>query len=202
MIQDYGADPFRYFLLREFSFGQDGNFSKEQFVQRLNTELANELGNLVSRTTSMVGKYCDGKVPTYSEAEVGTFLRELHPHFSQYQEKLEALKFEQAFSHVWDAIKVANQYIEQQQPWTLAKNGETEILGTTLYNILEVIRMVAIAIAPIMPGMSEQIQAKLGREKIEATPGINKFSAMFEIAVLVPGDGIDKGDALFQRIDI
>ncbi|MCB1197772.1 MAG: methionine--tRNA ligase, partial [Deltaproteobacteria bacterium] len=200
-VDTYGADPFRYFLLKEFTFGQDGNFSKEQFVQRLNTELANELGNLVSRSISMVEKYCAGKIPDFDADQTDAFLQPLHAHFKQYQEKIEHLKFDQAFSHIWDAIKVANQYIEQQQPWTLAKNQDTARLGTTLYNILETIRMVSIAIAPVMPTMSDSIRQKLGLKDIEAEVGKNLFSDVYQKAVLLPGQTICKGEALFQRIE-
>lgn len=201
-VDQYGADSFRYFLLREFTFGQDGNFSKEQFVQRLNTELANELGNLVSRTTSMVSKYFDGKVPEFDITNTKAFLENVHPHFQNYQQRIECLKFDQAFVHLWDAIKIANQYIEQQQPWTLAKNNEMDVLGTVLYNILEVIRMISVGIAPIMPNMAQKIQGKLALEPVQSAIGKNVFNQVYEIAVLQPGSVVEKGEALFQRIEL
>ncbi|SEM26138.1 methionyl-tRNA synthetase [Syntrophus gentianae] len=196
----YGLDPFRYYLLREMVFGLDSSFSEEGFVQRVNAELANDLGNLVSRVTSMAMKFCQGKVPTVSERTENdrilpdTAFKVLAEVKSSFRE----LTFHKALMSIWDLIGTANRYIVEQEPWTLAKDPSKQArLNEVIYSLLETLRVIAVLVAPFIPGSAEKIMAQLGIAK----PEEEIFKSIRTWGGLASGQSLQRSEALFPRID-
>ena len=166
MAEKYGLNAFRYFLLREMSFGSDSSFSEEALVNRFNSDLANDLGNLFSRTLSMTKKYFGGRVPEpgiFTEEDQGVVERGLES-LANFQQLYGNFQFSRALDGLWDLIRSLNKYIDTTAPWSLAKEGRTERLGTVMYVILEGMRKVALHVWPIIPGAAEEMLAQLGRE--------------------------------------
>jgi methionyl-tRNA synthetase len=160
----YGLNAFRYFLLREMSFGQDASFSEEALVGRLNADLANDLGNLFNRTLSMTHKYFEGKVPSpvdeeIEDAEIKQIGREA---MKTYQAMFSQFKFSRALEGLWELVRGLNKYIDITAPWTLKKNGEMERLATVIYVLLENMRKIAVHLWPVMPEASENMLQQLG----------------------------------------
>jgi len=196
----YGLDAFRYYLLREMVFGLDSSFSEENFVQRVNAELANDLGNLVSRITAMAMKYCKGSVPAAPTSTGADTL--LSDTASRVLEEVEAsfreLTFHKALMSIWELINTANRYIVENEPWNLAKDPANQCrLNEVLYSLLETLRVVAVLIAPFMPGSSEKMMTSLGI----ANPEQENFDTIRTWGGLTAGNSLTRGDALFPRID-
>jgi methionyl-tRNA synthetase len=165
MAEKYGLNAFRYFLLREMRFGSDSSFSEEALVNRFNSDLANDLGNLFSRTLSMTGKYFKGQVPEpgpFTEEDREVMDRGLES-LANFQQLYGGFRFSRALDGVWDLIRSLNKYIDTMAPWVLAKEGRTERLGTVMYVILEGMRKVALHVWPIIPGAAEEMLAQLGQ---------------------------------------
>jgi methionyl-tRNA synthetase len=200
LMSKYGLDAFRYFLLREMVFGLDSNFSETALVGRINADLANDLGNLVSRTLAMAERFLKGEIPRAGALEEKD--RELQItalNLAQEAERLFGeLSFHKFLISTWGLINLANKYIDGTAPWALAKDsGKAERLNTVLYQLLEVLRFVAVLISPFMPQTSEKIQAQLGISDL----GSQTLASLKEWGGLAPGGRVRKGEALFPRVE-
>ncbi len=200
VVDAYGADAFRYFVLREVPFGLDGDFSTETFITRFNTELANDLGNLLSRVLTMINKYFDGKVPPPgAEQPLDRELRETSAAVpARIAENLAALAFTRYLQDVWTLVTRANRSVEENAPWTLAKNREMERLGAVLYNLSESLRLIALSLYPVMPSTAQKIWTAIGLNKQITSCRLEEELSWGK---LTPGTVIQPGAQLFPRID-
>ena len=199
LIEKYGCDQVRYFLLREMAFGLDAQFSFKALVTRINADLANDLGNLVFRTLTMVRKYFKGLVPESGEPEApDRALWELAQRvLKDYLRQMEDFAFHAALNTLWELIREANRYVDHQAPWALMKEGRSERVGTIMYHLLETLRVTAVALWPVMPGSSEKILQNLG-----LSPGEELHAErLFRFGLLPPGQKTSRGKALFPRIE-
>jgi methionyl-tRNA synthetase len=158
----FGADALRYLLLREIAFDRDGDFTVELFVTRYNAELANELGNLFSRTLSMTGRYFDGAVPAWNAEAANETARLTARVVADYRREMDALAFDRALAAVWRAVQDANRFVEERKPWAQAKSNQREALGATLRALLEVLRVCSILCQPFMPEKANEMRVQLG----------------------------------------
>jgi len=200
VVEEFGADVFRYFLLREIPFGQDGDFSKNAIIARVNGELANGLGNLVSRTLGMIEKYFDAVVPEPGglKMEDESVRDKALSTIELVENEMNEIAFHKALVSLWDFIGDVNKYVDESAPWTLAKEKNEERLGTVLWTIVQAIGAVTILIYPFMPESAEKIWERLG-----CPQPINSklLSDAKEWGIVKPGQTVKKGQSLFPRFE-
>ena len=199
IVKTYGIDPYRYFLLSETSFGQDGTFSEEALISRFNTDLANDLGNLLNRSLTMCEKYFEGNAPVGVSMRCKNLLREDCEGLpDKMQALMQRLAFSETLGEIWTLISHANKFIEEKAPWKLAKEGKTEELQEVIVSLLEVLRVLSQAVWPFMPGTGEAVWGQLGIQEPMSNVSLkNKPWGYFE-----KGGKISKGAPLFPRIEV
>ncbi len=201
LLDKYGVDAIRYFLLREISTGSDGYYSEEALVKRINTDLANDFGNLVSRTVAMIDKYFEGAVPAPADTPASQFDAELKELALSVGNEaaacLEKMDFPNALAAIWKLISRANKYIDETAPWVLAKDeSQKSVLGTVLYNLMESIRISTILLAPFMP----LVPGKVAEQTGQALEG-RAWADGCVWGQVETGVKVCKKDAIFPRID-
>ncbi len=200
LIAEFGVDPIRYFLMREVSFGQDGNFSRKALIERTNADLANDLGNLLNRTLSMLDRYFEGVVPA-----PGTSPNDVDKALIDYANGLGGVvdgclrefKLNEALIKIWQLVGRGNKYVDERAPWNLAKLEDKGELQSVMYNLVETLRIVALLIKPFLPETGEKMWAQLGLDDLES-----KGLADATWGLLAAGTKTHKGDPIFPRIEI
>ncbi|MGI6148278.1 MAG: methionine--tRNA ligase [Firmicutes bacterium] len=201
LIDEFGVDPIRYFLMREVSFGQDGNFSRRALIERTNADLANDLGNLLNRSLAMLNKYFNGVVPEPKDATDldREFVQSVGGLGAELDSLLKDLHLNEALAKIWQLIGRANKYIDQRAPWALAKDEASQgELATVMYNLVETLRIVALLVTPFLPETGAKIWAQLGISEslTEQTLADTEFGR------LKPATVTKKGDPIFPRIEL
>ena len=200
LIDRYGLDATKYFLLREMPTSQDGLFSPESFVKRYNFDLCNDLSNLLNRTVSMVNKYFDGKVPEYNgtpnevDAQLEKNCEEQREKFVKFFENFEIAN---SIQEIWNLVSRTNKYIDETMPWALAKEEQNEKLEASMYHLIENLRQIAILIKPFMNETSKNILRQIGieNEELKTWESLNNYKNLKGIKV------IEKGEPIFMRLN-
>ncbi len=201
IIARYGADALRYYLMREMPFGADGNYTNESLINRINSDLANDFGNLLSRSCAMIEKYFDGVLPAPSDYldEDKALIDQIIALPGKAEQEMDKLQFSQALTEIWRVISELNRYIDITKPWILGKNPDKkERLGTVLYVLAEGLRFIAALIQPFMPNTPEKIFEQIGAKDAE----LWTWESLKSFGGLKPGGKVYKKEALFPRLDV
>ncbi|MEB3101471.1 methionine--tRNA ligase [Ferviditalea candida] len=202
LIDRYGLDALRYYLLREVPFGSDGTFTPESFVERVNFDLANDLGNLLNRTVAMIHKYYQGELPAY-QGDITPYDRPLAEFATktvrQVEEVMENMEFSVALSSIWQLVSRTNKYIDETQPWNLVKDeSRNQELASAMYHLAESIRIVSIMLQPFMTQAPKRIWEQLGI----ADGKLTEWDSIREFGALPGGLKVIKGEPIFPRLDV
>ncbi|MEM7725231.1 MAG: methionine--tRNA ligase [Cyanobacteria bacterium P01_A01_bin.45] len=207
LIKNYGSDAVRYYFLKEIQFGKDGDFNEDRFINALNADLANGLGNLLNRTLNMVKKYCNQQVPSITSKDISVE----HPLLSiglnlgeEVQQAYEALAFSKACEAVLSLIGAGDKFIDEQKPWTLHKQGQQRLLEEVLYTTLESVRLCAYLMSPIIPNISTRVYQQLGFDidfNQHQTVEILPFETHGKWGILSTQQQLSKPQPVFQRLE-
>ena len=192
-IETYGLDAFRYYLLREFSFGNDGDYRPARLHARYNADLANDLGNLLNRVLGLVNKNFDGVPAPTTPGEFDDEIKQMAQRtVNKLDEHIKAFAFDAGLETIWEFVRRINRYIQQTQVWTLAKPETKPRMGTILYNSLEALRFISVLISPVIPETAEKIQKQIG---------LTEFDTVAEWGRLPVGLSVSRGEPIFPRVD-
>ena len=198
LIDRYGVDSVRWFLAREFSFGSDGRFAPDLFAERINTDLANNYGNLINRTSAMINKYFGGVIPSLNELSIkDEDMRDLtEKTIAIYESNLDDLKISEGLAAVTDLLSAANKYIEEVQPWVLSKEGKTKELENAMAILANTIIVATKMLSPVLVETSEKVYAQFGvKRELQGYDTIHNFGQF-------AGANVSKGSPLFPRLDV
>lgn len=198
LVKHFGTDAVRYYLLHEIPFGQDGLYTSEIFIKKTNSDLANDLGNLLNRTIAMVHKYFDGiiQAPAAKEAIDEELIKVALEAPAKVEGRMDALKLPEALDEIWAVVRRSNKYIDETMPWVLAKDEEKkERLGTVLYNLIESLRIVSVMLSAFLPETSEKINKQLNTSK-------TTWGSLASFDGTEVGAKVGEGEVIFPRIDV
>lgn len=198
LVEHFGTDAVRYYLLHEIPFGQDGIYTSEIFIKKTNSDLANDLGNLVNRTIAMINKYFDGTIqaPTAKEDIDEDLIRIALEAPVKVEKRMNDLKLPEALDEIWTLVRRSNKYIDETMPWVLAKDkAKKERLGTVLYNLVESLRIVSVMVSAFLPETSEKINKQLNVE-------LTSWDSIASFDGTKAGTKVGEGEAIFPRIDV
>jgi len=206
LVERYGADAVRFFLAREYTFGTDGNFNNELLITKINSDLSNDIGNLVSRTVSMVDKYFAGTLQEEQESssdmdtELISAASNLH---ELYETHMENFAVQNALAEIFKVTSRANKYIDETTPWILAKDESNKTrLAAVLYNLLEVIRICTVLLTPVMPEACEKILVQIGIAQLEDAAGLSFYDSVQSFGLMPKTITVSKGEIIFPRFDV